>query len=375
MGRVLSPPAVPQPRTDWWRWPRQIATNFLVRRIAKALFTIFFVISLLFFLIRLMPSNPLDIFIQELISQYGMTYDDARTQAASMFAIDLDAPLWKQYLSYMADLGQGNLGLSLRSVGTPVSSVIRQFLPWTLFSVGIGLLLSFVIGMTLGMFMAYRRDGWLDNILSLIASITTSITPFLLGIMIIVFVGVQWRLIDFAKLRGSTSPGVVPGFTLTFIGDILLHAMLPIVTYVISTVGFWMLSMRNSTIATLGEDYVTVAHARGLSDGRIATAYVGRNAALPLVTQFALSLASVIGGAAVIERLYSYQGLGSQLVTSVVQRDYSVMQGIFLILTVAVVLANLLTDLCYGLPRPAHPHRRRPDMSAQNPPQQASGCC
>jgi peptide/nickel transport system permease protein len=124
--------------------------------------------------------------------------------------------------------------------------------------------------------------------------------------------------------------------------------MLPIVTYVISTVGFWMLSMRNSTIATLGEDYVTVAHARGLSDGRIATAYVGRNAALPLVTQFALSLASVIGGAAVIERLYSSQGLGSQLVTSVIQRDYSVMQGIFLILTVAVVLTNLLTDLCYG---------------------------
>jgi peptide/nickel transport system permease protein len=348
MSRVLPSQAMPQPRNEWWRWARLIGTNFLVRRIAKALFTIFFVISLLFFLIRLMPSNPLDIFIQELISQYGMTYDDARTQAASMFAIDLDAPLWRQYLGYLADLGQGNLGMSLRSVGTPVTSVIRQFLPWTLFSVGIGLLLSFVIGMTLGMFMAYRRDSWLDNILSLLASITTSITPFLLGIMIIVFVGVQWRLVDFAKLRGSTSPGVVPGFTFVFIGDILMHAMLPIVTYVISTVGFWMLSMRNSTIATLGEDYVTVAHARGLSDGRIATAYVGRNAALPLVTQFALSLASVIGGAAVIERLYSYQGLGSQLVTSVIQRDYSVMQGIFLILTVAVVLTNLLTDLCYG---------------------------
>jgi peptide/nickel transport system permease protein len=197
--------------------------------------------------------------------------------------------------------------------------------------------------------MAYRRDSWLDNILSLFASITTSITPFLLGIMIIVFVAVQWKLINFAQLRGSTSPGIKPGFTFTFIKDIFLHAALPIATYVITTMGYWMLSMRNSTMATLGEDYVTVARARGLSDGRIATAYVGRNAALPLVTQFALSLASVIGGAAVIERLYSYQGLGAQLVASVFQRDYSVMQGIFLILTIAVVLANLMTDLCYGM--------------------------
>jgi peptide/nickel transport system permease protein len=208
---------------------------------------------------------------------------------------------------------------------------------------------SFSLGVAFGMIMAYRRDSWLDNLLSFFASVTTSITPFLLGIMIIVFVAVQWRLVNFAVLRGSTSPGVVPGFNLTFIKDIFLHAMLPIATYVITTVGYWMLSMRNSTISTLGEDYVTVARARGLSDGRIATAYVGRNAALPLVTQFALSLATVIGGAAVIERLFSYQGLGSQLVASVVQRDYSVMQGIFLILTVSVVLANLVTDLCYGV--------------------------
>src|SRR5262249_36805137 len=149
-------------------------------------FTIFFVTSLLFFLIRLMPSNPLDIYISELMSQYSMSYDDAANQAAAMFAIDLHAPLWKQYLSYLSDLSHGNLGMSLRSVGTPVTKIILQFLPWTLFSVGIALLLSFAIGVALGMSMAYRRDSWLDNILSLFASITTSITPFLLGIMIIV---------------------------------------------------------------------------------------------------------------------------------------------------------------------------------------------
>ncbi len=349
MARVAIPRDLPRPLANWRRWALLLGSNFLVRRVAKALFTIFFVTSLLFFLVRLMPSNPLEIYIQELMSQYSMSYQDARSQAASLFSIDFDAPLWKQYLNYLLDLSRGNLGTSLRSTGTPVVNIIRQFLPWTLFSVGIALLLSFVIGMALGMVMAYRRDSWLDNILSLFASITTSITPFLLGLMIIVFVAVQWRLIDFAKMRGSTSPGIAPGFSATFIKDIFFHAALPIGTYVLTTVGFWMLSMRNSTMATLGEDYVTVARARGLSDARIATAYVGRNAALPLVTQFALSLAFVISGSAVIERLYSYQGLGAQLLASVIQRDYSVMQGIFLILTVSVVVTNLLTDLFYGV--------------------------
>lgn len=349
MERAVISQAQPQVHAGWRRWAHMIWSSFLLRRIAKALFTIFFVTSLLFFLVRLMPSNPLEIYIQELMSQYGMSYQDAASQAASLFAIDFDAPLWKQYLNYLADLSRGNLGMSLRSTGTPVIKIILQFLPWTLFSVGTGLLLSFTIGMALGMTMAYRRDSWLDNLLSLFASITTSITPFLLGIMLIVFVAVQWRLVNFAQMRGSTSPGIQPGFTLEFIKDIFYHAMLPIATYVITTVGFWMLSMRNSTMATLGEDYVTVARARGLSDARIATAYVGRNAALPLVTQFALTLASVIGGSAVIERLFSYQGIGAQLIAAVFQRDYSVMQGIFLFLTVSVVLANLLTDLLYGV--------------------------
>jgi peptide/nickel transport system permease protein len=349
MARVALPQDLLQPRANWRRWAQSFGSNFLVRRVAKALFTIFFVTTLLFFLVRLMPSNPLEIYIQELMSTYSMSYQDARSQAASLFSIDFDAPLWKQYLNYLLDLSRGNLGTSLRSTGTPVVNIIRQFLPWTLFSVGISLLLSFTIGVALGMVMAYRRDSWLDNLLSFFASITTSITPFLLGIMIIVFVAVQWRLIDFAKMRGSTSPGMTPGFSVAFIKDIFYHAALPIGTYIITTVGFWMLSMRNSTMATLGEDYVTVARARGLSDARIATAYVGRNAALPLVTQFALSLPAVIGGAVVIERLYSYQGIGAQLNASVFQRDYSVMQGIFLILTVAVVVANLLTDLFYGV--------------------------
>src|SRR6185312_13113691 len=133
---------------------------------------------------------------------------------------------------------------------------------------------------------------------------------------------VQWKLINFAQLRGSTSPGIKPGFTIVFIKDIFLHAALPIGTYVLTTVGFWMLSMRNSTMATLGEDYVTVARARGLSDGRIATAYVGRNATLPLFTRLAISVGFIVGGSVLLETLFTYQGVGYLLAKSISQRDY-----------------------------------------------------
>src|SRR5690606_10954009 len=132
MSKAALTQAEPRASVDWRRWVRAIARSFLVRRIAKALFTIFFVTSLLFFLVRLMPSNPLEIYIQELMSQYGMSYQDAASQAASLFSIDFDAPLWQQYLNYLADLLRGNLGMSLRSTGTPVVDIIRQFLPWTL---------------------------------------------------------------------------------------------------------------------------------------------------------------------------------------------------------------------------------------------------
>lgn len=328
---------------------RNLWNNYLFRRVLKAIFTIWFVTTLLFFLVRLMPSNPLEIYVQELISQYGIPYQDAMSQAAALFAIDLTAPLWKQYLTYLGGVMHGDLGMSLRSPGTPVTAVIAQFLPWTLFSVGTALLISVTFGILLGIFMAYRRDTWVDNSLSVFASATTSIPNYIVGILIIVFVAVRWNWVNFAAIRGSLSPGVTPGFSTTFFQDALYHAALPITTYVITTVGYWMLSMRNSTLATLGEDYVTVARARGLSDNRIALHYVGRNASLPLVTAFALALASIVGGAAVIEELFRYQGIGSVLVQSVFQRDYPVMQGVFLVFTVAVVMANLITDLSYGL--------------------------
>lgn len=329
-------------------WAKRIGSNYLVRKIAKAVFTVWFVTSLIFFLIRLMPSNPVDVYIYELITQYSLSYDEARDQATALFAFDVDQPLLQQYAEYLAQLSQGNLGTSLRSPGTPVLDIITTFLPWTIFSVGIGLLLSFTLGVFLGMIMAYKRDAWWEPILSGLASMLSSIPSYIIGIVLLVFLGVYWGLIPIHQMRGSRSPGVEIGFTVEFIKDIFFHASLPIATYVLATIGSWILSMKSSTMSTLGEDYVTVARARGLPESRITTAYVGRNAMLPLVTQLLISIGFIVGGSILIESIFVYQGIGFRLLESLNTRDYPLMQGIFLIITISVVISNLLADFVYG---------------------------
>ena len=335
-------------RFDVLLWVRRLARNYILRRTIIALAKIFVVVTLTFFIVRLMPTNPIEAYVNELMDQYGFSYEEAKDQAAALYGLDLDASIWTQYVVYMKNLVQGDLGTSYRSKGTPVAKMIAKFLPWTLFSVGVSLLISFTFGMLLGMIMAYRRGSILDHTLTTVASIFSSIPNYLVGMMILVFLGVQWKVFPITKMRGAMSPGIKPGFTWTFIKDIFFHATLPILTYVLTTIGGWMLAMKSNTINTLGEDYVTVAKARGLNESRIITAYVGRNASLPLFTQLAISIGFIVGGSALIEFIFVYQGVGQLLLNSINYRDYPVMQGVFLVITIAVILANFLAEFVYG---------------------------
>ena len=344
---AISTQTIPKKR-PLQQWIKRITSNYIVRMILRGLFTVWFVTSLIFFLVRLMPSNPVEVYINELIVQYSLTYAEARDQAASLFAIDLDAPILLQYFDYVAQLLQGNLGESLRSPGTPVWDIIVAFLPWTLFSVGLGLIISFILGVLLGMLLAYKRQAWWEPAISGVASVLSSIPNYIIGIVLLVYLGVYWDLVPIHKMRGSRSPGIEPGFTWVFIADIFFHAALPILTYVLSTIGSWILSMKSSTIGTLGEDYVTVARARGLPEGRITLAYVGRNAMLPLITQLLISIGFVVGGSLLIESIFVYQGIGYRLLAALTTRDYPLMQGIFLVITISVVLSNLIADFIYG---------------------------
>ena len=280
MGVAVIEKASPQlsTRRRPWHALAALSGNYLFRRIVKAIFTIFFVSTLIFFLVRLLPGNPVEIYIQQQIGQYGFSYDDAANQARSLYAIDTTKPLPLQYVDYLGHIMRGDLGQSVLSPGVPVTRIIRTYLPWTIFSVGTGLLLSFTFGIGFGMLMAYRRGSVLDNALSAVGSLLHSIPNYLFAIMLVVFLGVRLRWLPITKMRGALSSGQTVDWSLAFFRDAFFHASLPIITYMLTGIGAWMLLMKSSTVAALDEDYVTVARARGLSNRRIAVAYVGRNA-------------------------------------------------------------------------------------------------
>lgn len=324
-------------------WERPI-----VRALVRAILTVFVATSLTFFIVRLMPGNPIDLYINQLVMDQAISYEDAARIAGGAFPIDLSAPLHEQYLSYLGSLVRGDLGDSLLTQTTSVTSLILRFLPWTIFAVGTGLLLSFTIGILAGLMAAYYRSSPLSHLVSSVGSFISSIPDFLIAVMIVLFLGVQWRVLPITQMRGTMTPGMQPGLTPEFIGDIFFHAALPIATFFLATVGNWILAMKNATLASLEDDFVTVARARGLSDRRITTAYVGRNAILPLVTQLAIAGGFVFGGAAIIEFFLVYNGIGLLLIQAITQRDYPVMQGCILVITTAVVVANLLADVLYS---------------------------
>lgn len=338
----------PKSQSSPFGWLTSSGVGYIIQKIFKALFTAFVVLTLTFFLIRLLPSNPIELFIQDLMVQYSLPYHEAQDQAAALFAIDLDQPLMGQYVDYLSSLVRGDMGTSILSPGTPVTAFIKRFLPWTVFSVGLSLILSFTIGIVLGLLMAYKRESLLDHVLTVIASVLSAIPNYLLGILLIIWIGVQWKLVPVSQMRGSLSPGVKPGFNLYFVYDALKHAALPVLTYVLTTMGSWMLTMKSSTISVLEEDYVTVARAKGLKEGRITTSYVGRNAALPLFTLLTISIGFVVGGSVLIESIFQYQGIGFILLQSINKRDYTVMQGVFLIITFSVIAANFFADIFYS---------------------------
>lgn len=324
-----------------WRHP-------ILRAVLKAVLTVLAATTITFALIRLLPGNPVDLRIDELMRDGTMTYEEARSQVSGLYAIELDVPIPQQYLSYLWNILHGDLGNSFLSAGTPVTAIILSVLPWTLFAVGTGLFLSFFVGIGLGLVAAYRRGSLFDRAVSTIGSIVSSVPNYLIAILLVLVLGIQLRLVPITQMRGAYTAGIEPGLTGEFIGDVLFHAALPITVFFLTHIGHWILSMRSATLAALEDDYVVAARARGLRDSRITTAYVGRNAVLPLVTQLAISVGFIVGGAVLIEQIFVYQGVGQRLVKAVAQRDYPLMQGILLLVTISVVIANLVADLLYS---------------------------
>ncbi|GAB3077702.1 ABC transporter permease [Micromonospora schwarzwaldensis] len=316
--------------------------RFLLQRVAFYLFTAWAAITLNFFIPRIVPGDP----VQSLVSRnQGRISADAIASLRVLFGLDSDRSLWEQYVAYWGQLLHGDLGLSFTFFPAPVSQVIGDSLPWTVGLVGVTTVVSFLLGTALGVGAGWRRGSWVDGLLPA-TTFLSSIPYFWLGLVAIaLFAGPG----SFFPSSGGYEPGLVPAFDAYFIPSALQHSILPAATILVSSMSGWILSMRNMMVTVASEDYITVAHAKGLSERRVALSYAARNALLPNVSGFALSLGFIVGGTLLVEIVFSYPGLGFQLFQAVGAKDYPLMQGIFLIITISVLVANLLADVAYLL--------------------------
>jgi peptide/nickel transport system permease protein len=316
--------------------------KYLLQRLAFYLFTAWAAITINFFIPRLIPGDP----VMSLIARsQGQMSTKAIESLYVLFGLNKNESMFEQYLHYWRQLAHGDLGVSFTFFPTPVSEVISQSLPWTVALVGVTTLVSFLLGTSLGVFAGWRRGSWVDAVIPA-TTFLSSIPYFWLGLIAItLFAGPG----SFFPSSGGFDPGVVPGWDGAFIGSAVTHSLLPAATILISSVSGWILSMRNMMVTVAAEDYITVAHAKGLSDRRVMTMYAARNALLPNVSGFALALGFIVGGTLLVEIVFSYPGLGYELFQAVGAKDYPLMQGIFLVITLSVLLANFLADVAYLL--------------------------
>ncbi len=314
--------------------------SFILRRLGFYAIAAWASITLNFFLPRLMPGDPATAIFARAQGRMEPAAIEAMKKAYGLS----DDPLPVQYWSYIRAIFRGDLGTSFSSFPASVTEVIGTGLAWTLLLGLTSVIIAFTLGCLLGILGAWRRGGMLDSVLPPLLMFVGSFPYFWLATVGLFYLGFQW---DLFPLRHAYEAGLRPGWNWEFIGSALRHIVLPAGTVVLVSIGGWVLGMRNTMISTLAEDYVTMAEAKGLSQRRVMFAYAARNALLPNVTAFGMALGFVLSGALLTEVVFSYPGLGYQLLNAVRGLDYPLMQGLFLMITLAVLAANLLVDLVY----------------------------
>ncbi|MDT9684020.1 ABC transporter permease [Streptomyces sp. TRM76323] len=319
--------------------------RYYFRKLAFYAVALWAALTLNFFIPRMMPGNPVDTLMARLQQRGGSVDPSVRRSYELLLGTDSREPLWDQYLSYLGNLLRGELGVSVSAFPAPVSEVIGDSLPWTIVLVGIATLLSFVLGTVLGTVVGWRRGTWLDSLVP--ATTVLAAVPYFW--LALILVAVFASALKWFPLLGGYDVVLDPGWNWEFIQSAGYHGTLPALTIVLSSMGGWLLGMRNMMVSTVSEDYVLTARAKGLRERRIMVAYAARNAVLPSVAGFAISLGFVVAGSIITEQVFSYPGIGGKLLQAVQNNDFALMQGIFLVITVAVLGANLVVDLLYGL--------------------------
>jgi peptide/nickel transport system permease protein len=319
----------------------------LLRRLAghlvRGLVMIWVVTTFTFVLIRLMPGDPVQTQYETLLAK-GVAPDQAKAQVAVTYGFVPHGSFLSQYGHYMWQLAHFDLGRSVRAQGVSVSAEVLSAAKWTIGLVLAGVLLSFVFGVVLGVVAAMRRNSHVGNGLSIVGSLLHGIPQYVMALVLVTFLTVKFHLFDTGPVDGLLDPG----FNGPYIASIIRHAILPAVAFAMSSFGGYLLTMKSSVVSVLGDDFILAAELRGIRPS-IIFRYVARNAILPLFTVLALSIGFMFGGAVFIEDAFNYPGMGAMLLESIGFRDYSAMSGAFLLITGAVIVANVCADLLYSV--------------------------
>ncbi len=317
--------------------------RYLLRRLGFYLIALWAAVTFNFIIPRLMPGDPAEAYIAKL-----QTQSITRSQLAAIraeFGVNPDVPIWKQYFDYLSALLHGQLGIATSRFPSQVSTILAQSLPWTIGLVGTAVILSFLIGTLIGMFISWRRGSWYDTVVPPALTFLSAVPYFWMALALIyVFaVGLSWFPAD----SGYDVVNVTLGWNLDFISSVVQHAILPVITLVIGSLAGWVLTMRNAMVTTLAEDYVLMAQAKGLPERRVMFNYAARNAILPSITSFSISLGLVVSGSLLTEIVFNYPGIGFALYNGVQGDDYALVEGCFLVIALTVLIANFLSELVY----------------------------
>jgi len=318
--------------------------RYVLTKLGLFALTLWAAVTLNFVLPRLMPGSPLDAALAKLASN-GVPITNAQRKAIEAQLGSPHGSVLRQYWDYLGNIATFQFGRSYSDPTRTVAGSIVRALPWTLLLVGITTILAFVLGTLLGVYAGWRRGTKADTSVTLGATLFAAFPPFWLGLLLLYVFAFK---LDWFAIKGGYSEGLSPNWSPAFLNDAVQHSILPGLTLAVTTLSGWVFGMRNNMINTLGEDYVTFAEANGLRQRTIALRYAARNALLPNVTAFGLSLGAVLGGSVLVEGVFSYPGLGHLLFEAVTNHDYPLMQALFLVLTVSMLTAIFVVDLLYA---------------------------
>jgi peptide/nickel transport system permease protein len=322
--------------------------RFIVRKVLFYVIALWATITLNFLIPRLTPGNPVDVLISKMSAGGMPVTPDTRNLIEIQLGGINSGSLLHQYWQYLVALLHGDLGVSIFNYPQTVSHIIAQSLPWTIALMGFSAIIAFILGITLGMFAGWKRGSVADNIIP-VFTVFQAVPYFWLALVLLLYFS---RLNQWLPFAGAydlfASPSIIIGCNWPFISSAIVHAILPALTIILSSIAGWMMGMRNMMVSTLSEDFIITAQAKGLSPRRIRNAYAARNAIVPSLSGFAITLGFVVGGSLMTEVVFSYPGIGYQLTQAVLNSDYQLAQGYFLVISVSVLVANFIVDLLLG---------------------------